>query len=503
MYNLSLNMKVAIYIRVSTPGQAINGESLEMQKERLLEYVKAHGWELFKTYEDGGFSGKNTNRPAFQEMIHDAELKKFDILVVYKIDRLSRSILDFHTTMKFLEKQGISFVSVTQQFDTTNSMGRLMLAILVDFANFEREINIDRALDSYLKRLNNGVSSGAIPYGYKRMNKEVIIISEEAERVKELYTLASQGHSMNDIARQTGFTKYHVRSILTNPYFTGSLTRRRDKFNHRTKEHSWEWHKGAHEPIISLELWQKVAELREKKYKISKSKHQSLFSHLIYCPYCKHNLSFHIKNRHKRTELYYECDPVKLDEKSCYQYLREEPLEAILLNYINKSYNVNVSFPRKQIDNEDKILNIDRKIKKILRYMEEDLKPFEEGKSEINKLKEEKAKLLAAKIIEPDYSLITEQIKKIKQVYHLATREEKARLWHLLIDKIEAYKDVIVIHWHSERKQKITRIKLQIVPYERAESSPLRQTGDSLKEITELERLLSPLNKFGNSLPSD
>lgn len=205
-------------------------------------------------------------------MMKDAELKKFDVLIVYKIDRLSRSILDFHTTMNFLQKQGISFVNVTQQFDTTNSMGRLMLAILVDFANFEREINVDRALDAYPKRLHDDVSSGAIPYGYKRVDKKVVIVPEQAEKVKEIYNLASQGLSMNNIARKTGFTKYHVRSILTNPYYTGSLTRRRDRFNLRMKEHNWEWHKDSHEPIIPLELFQRVAEIRKKNTKISKSK---------------------------------------------------------------------------------------------------------------------------------------------------------------------------------------------------------------------------------------
>lgn len=182
-------MKAAIYIRVSTPGQAINGESLDMQKERLIEYVEAHGWKLYKAYEDGGFSGGTTNRPAFQEMMRDIEAKKFNVLVVYKIDRLSRSVLDFHTTMKTLEKHNIAFVSITQQFDTTTSMGRLMLGILVDFANFEREINVDRARDSYLSRLKGGVHSGMTPYGYKRENKQLVIIPEESEKVKEILTL--------------------------------------------------------------------------------------------------------------------------------------------------------------------------------------------------------------------------------------------------------------------------------------------------------------------------
>jgi site-specific DNA recombinase len=107
-------MKAAIYIRVSTPGQAINGESLDMQKERLVSYAKAQDWNIYKTYEDGGFSGKDTDRPGFQAMLSDVQQNKFDILLVYKIDRLSRSTLDFHTTMDFLQKQDISFISATQ-----------------------------------------------------------------------------------------------------------------------------------------------------------------------------------------------------------------------------------------------------------------------------------------------------------------------------------------------------------------------------------------------------
>ena len=470
-------MKSAIYTRVSTSGQALNGESLDMQKERLIDYVKSHKWELYKTYEDGGFSGKDINRPAFQEMMKDAEAKKFDVLVVYKIDRLSRSVLDFHTTMKFFEKQNISFVSVTQQFDTTTSMGRLMLNILVDFANFEREINVDRSLDSYLKRLNDGISSGAIPYGYKRVNKKVVIVPEEAEKVKELYTLASQGLSMNNIARQTGFTKYHVRSILTNPYYTGSLTRRRDRLNHRMKEYSWEWHKGSHEPIIPLDLWNRVADLRKRNSKIIKSKYQSLFSHLIYCPYCKHNLSFHMKTIKKGQIFYYQCDPIKLDEQSCHQYLREEPLEYVLLNFVDKAYKINISVSRREIDVEDKALNIDRKIKKILRYMEEDLKPFEEGRDEINKLKTEKAELLSKRIIETDYSLIAKSIEKVKQIYCLANREEKSRLWHLLIEQIEARNDKIVVKWrygknYTIKRQRLTSLLKKLSSLQRQEPLP-------------------------------
>jgi len=453
-------MKAAIYTRVSTPGQAINGESLDMQKERLIEYVKNHDWELYKAYEDGGFSGKDTNRPAFQQMIKDAELKKFDVLVVYKIDRLSRSILDFHTTLKLLEKQGISFVSVTQQFDTTNSMGRLMLAILVDFANFEREINVDRAVDSYLKRLQDGINSGIVPYGYRREDKGVTIVLDEAEKVKEIFSLASQSLSMNQIARKTGFTNYHVRSILTNPFYCGYIVRKRDKFEHRIKEDTWKWFKGKHKPIISEELWRQVADLRKRKIKIITRKSTSLFSHLIYCPYCKHNLSFHSRTVEKGMIFYYQCNQIKLDGKACCQYLREEPLEKVLLNYINKIYEIRLSIPRREIENEDKLVNIERKMNKILRFIEEDYMTFEKGKIQLDKLKEQKAALLASKIIQTDYSKVTEKLKQIKQIYPLATREERSQLWHVLIDKIEARKDKIVVHWRFGKKYIIQRPRL-------------------------------------------
>jgi site-specific DNA recombinase len=453
-------LKAAIYIRVSTPGQAINGESLDMQKDRLLEYVKNQKWELFKTYEDGGFSGKDTNRPAFQQMMRDAALKKFDVLVVYKIDRLSRSVLDFHTTMKSLEKYGISFVSITQQFDTTNSMGRLMLAILVDFANFEREINVDRAIDSYLKRLQDGVNSGAIPFGYRREEKDVVIVPEEAEQVKKMFLLSSQGLSMNQIAKQMGFSGDHVRSVLRNPFYCGYLARKRDKFDHRIKEGSWEWFKGKQEPIIPEELWRRVADLRKRKIKNVVKKSTSLFGHLIYCPYCEHNLCFHSRTQKKRVVYYYQCDPVKIGGPACSQYVREEPLVVLLLKFLDKGYQFHISAPRRDIDIEDKVASLDRRINKILRLVSEELMPYEQGKAQIERLKEQKAALLASRIIELDYSSISDRLKQIRPLYSFMTREEQSRFWHILIDKIEARHDKLVVYWRFGKKHFIRRSAL-------------------------------------------
>ncbi len=500
-------MKAAVYIRVSTPGQAINGESLDMQKERLIEYVKTHKWDLYKTYEDGGFSGKDTNRPAFQEMLKDAEDKKFDILVVYKIDRLSRSILDFHTTMKFLEKQGISFVSVTQQFDTTNSMGRLMLAILVDFANFEREINVDRAIDSYMKRLQDGVNSGTVPYGYRREGKKVVIVPEEAKNIKEIFHLASQNLSMNNIARKTGFTNYHIRSILTNPFYCGYIVRKRDRYERRIKEHEWKWYKGKHKPIISEETWKETAELRKKKIKVIIKKTTGIFSRLIYCPYCEHNLCFHSKYTKDSVILYYQCDRIKMDGKSCSQYIREEPLETVLLNYINNIFELKVPISRREIEVEDKVANVDRKIDKIIKLIEEDYMSFEKGKKQLDKLKEEKAVLLASRIIETDYSEIVKKLKQIKQIYPLATREERSQLWHVLIEKIEAHKDKIVVYWRFRKKQTIQRRKISKLlknysPTQGRIPPAATTQANVLMFISDLKRLLTPKKFLNDSWPS-
>ena len=453
-----MKMKAAIYTRVSTQGQAVNGESLDMQKERLVAYVNLHKWKLFKIYEDGGFSGKDTNRPAFQRILRDAEQERFDVLVVYKIDRLSRSILDFHKTMEFLNKHKISFVSVTQQFDTTTSMGRLMLAILVDFANFEREIDADRAFDAYMNRLKNGVPSGAIPYGYKRENKKIVILPEKAKIVKEIFNLAKSGHSTRQIAKEIGFTHHHIRSILDNPFYAGYLVRRRDKYNHRIPPEQYVFYKAQHEPIISLELWKAVFNTRKHNVRIRKSKWGSLFSRLIYCPYCKHNLSFHAKQRKSGIVVfYYECDPIRPGEKSCHQYGREEPLEEELLKRVTRRFRIRATKEKQTANNQKKTAQITLKIKRLIRLAENDDLPLEEVKRRIKELNKEKASLLASQVIKDDFKEVRKVITKISQVYPYMTREEKSMLWHAVIEQIVAYRERFVVMWRDGGKSYIKR----------------------------------------------
>jgi site-specific DNA recombinase len=161
-------IRCAIYTRKSTnEGLDQDFNSLDAQRESAEAYIasqKAEGWVcLPERYDDGGFSGGNIERPALKRLLADTEAGRIDCIVVYKVDRLSRSLLDFTRLMETLEKHNISFVSVTQQFNTTNSMGRLTLNILLSFAQFEREIISERTRDKIAATRRKGKWSGGIP----------------------------------------------------------------------------------------------------------------------------------------------------------------------------------------------------------------------------------------------------------------------------------------------------------------------------------------------------
>ena len=434
-------MKVAVYIRVSTEDQALKGESLELQKERILEYIKIRDWKLFKIYEDAGISGGSTKRPAFQELLRDARAKLFDIACVYKIDRLSRSIVDFFNTLQLFEKQGISFVSITQQFDTSTPTGRFLMSMLASFADFERSIGIERAKDSYLRRLSNGISSGVLPYGYKREDKKVVIVPEQAEKIKQLYDSALQGISMREIARQTGISRDSVMFILSNPFYCGYLARKRDDNKKKISKAKWEFHSAQHEAIIPYETWKAVQDMRKNKKAVSKQKHTALFSKLIYCARDKHNLTYRNKNDS------YVCLPIYEKDSYCNRKISESALEEKLLKTIDRFITLDFSELENDIYNIKKeIQNIDKRITRLTSMVENEIVSMEEGKEKIARLKQEKEKLLGKNRI--DINLVRDRIKKVQQIYPHTTREEKALFWHIIIKRISLQYDRIHITWN-------------------------------------------------------
>ncbi len=192
-------VRCAIYTRKSTEENLdLDFNSLDAQREAAEAYIKSQqhaGWVcLTEHYDDGGFSGGNVERPAFQRLMADVEAGNVDCIVVYKIDRLSRSLLDFAKIMETLDRQNVSLVSVTQQFNTTTSMGRLTLNILLSFAQFEREIISERTRDKIAAARRKGKWTGGPPIlGYDRVKdnrgSRLVVNEREAERVRAIFRM--------------------------------------------------------------------------------------------------------------------------------------------------------------------------------------------------------------------------------------------------------------------------------------------------------------------------
>src|SRR5215470_6469677 len=186
-------VRCGIYTRVSTEaGLDQNFNSLDAQYDAAQAYIRsqAHaGWTLIRhRYDDGGFSGGSTDRPALQQLIADIKNHKINIVVVYKVDRLTRSLADFAKLVELFDAHEVSFVSVTQQFNTTTSMGRLTLNVLLSFAQFEREVTSERIRDKVAASKRKGIwVGGMVPLGYQLNDGKLSIVTEEADRVRLIF----------------------------------------------------------------------------------------------------------------------------------------------------------------------------------------------------------------------------------------------------------------------------------------------------------------------------
>ena len=186
--------RCAIYTRKSTEHNLdLEFNSLDAQREACEAYIKsqAHeGWRLVADhYDDGGVSGASLERPALQTLLADVRAGKINTVVVYKVDRLTRSLADFAKLVELFDQYGVSFVSITQSFNTTSSMGRLTLNVLLSFAQFEREVIGERVRDKIAASKRKGIwVGGPVPLGYRVIDKKLVVVPEEAEAVRTIFT---------------------------------------------------------------------------------------------------------------------------------------------------------------------------------------------------------------------------------------------------------------------------------------------------------------------------
>jgi len=242
--------RCAIYTRKSSEeGLEQEFNSLAAQREACEAFIRSQrneGWVSAKTrYDDGGFSGGNLERPALQHLIADVRAGRIDIVVVYKVDRLTRSLADFARLVELFDAEGVSFVSVTQQFSTTSSMGRLSLNVLLSFAQFEREVTGERIRDKIAASKKKGMwMGGNVPLGYDADERTLVINPAEAETVRRIFALYRELGCVRRVKEEADrlglrtkcrtaangavrggkrFSRGHIYALLSNPIYTGQI----------------------------------------------------------------------------------------------------------------------------------------------------------------------------------------------------------------------------------------------------------------------------------------
>lgn len=269
----------AIYIRVSTDIQAEEGYSIEAQKEQLTAYCVSKGIKNYDYYIDGGWSGSNIDRPEMQRLIKDVKDDKISHVIVYKLDRLSRSQKDtLYLIEDVFNPHNVDFVSLNESMDTSTPMGRLMLGILSAFAQLERENIRMRTRMGMKERVKSGLwmGGGRVPFGYDYDSSQGILVpNKDAEKVKQIYKLYIEGKSPQDIADLLGL-KYDklVNQILVR------------KSNYGIIEYNGEEYQGKHEPIISKETYDIAMQCMEQRKTTRTNNSEHLLTGLIYCGKC-------------------------------------------------------------------------------------------------------------------------------------------------------------------------------------------------------------------------
>jgi site-specific DNA recombinase len=338
--NQAAQVRCAIYTRKSTEeGLEQEFNTLDAQRESAEAYIKsqAHeGWVcLPDPYDDGGFTGGNMDRPAVKRLMADIEAGKVDCVVVYKVDRLSRSLLDFARMMETFEKHHVSFVSVTQQFNTTNSMGRLMLNVLLSFAQFEREIISERTRDKIAATRRKGKWSGGMPllgYNVDPKGSKLVVNETEAARVRAIYELYREHQSLLSVVQEINrrgwsnkqwttrkghqrgglpFTKTSLHKLLTNVTYVGKI------------KYKAEVHKGEHAAIVADDVWQRVQTLLQRNGRTGgapvRNKFGALLKGILCCVPCDCAMSpSHATRNGNKRYRYYVCTKAqKLGWHSC------------------------------------------------------------------------------------------------------------------------------------------------------------------------------------------
>jgi site-specific DNA recombinase len=247
MKTANIHPKVAIYARVSTEEQAREGLSVEAQIDKCKAFCQARDWEIFKIYRDAGFSAGSLNRPAMELMLRDGQEARFNIILVYKIDRFSRKLRDLIMVLDDLKEKDINFTSVTEQIDTTSAMGEAFFQIIGVFAQLERGLVKERVELAFDRKINLGESLSRAPLGYiYDSNKKLIPDPSTAGSINDIFEMWSIGINYKEICNKYNLASSTLYSILKNPVYIGKI------------KYKGQLYIGKHKPLVSEEIFKKV-----------------------------------------------------------------------------------------------------------------------------------------------------------------------------------------------------------------------------------------------------
>lgn len=437
---------IGIYIRVSTLEQAEEGYSIAAQRERLTAYCKAQNWTDYKFYVDEGESAKDTKRPELERLFNDMRQGKINMILVYRLDRFTRRVIDLHKMLDEMKKFNCTFKSATEIYDTSNAMGRMFITIVAAIAEWEAENLSERIKMALEEKVSSGERVGGIPYGFDLDEDEKLKANEKSLVVLDMIAKLKQGWSSTSIAEyltktNNDKTEWHTNTVLRllkNPALYGST-----RWNEKTYENT-------HEGIITKEEFDKIQLILDDRTIYRKRDVEStyLFQGKMVCPDCERTMTV---NRHLRTlsdnsEVHYavyrcnHCWKTKRTRKSVgekglleglYEYMRNVELAPV----------VEKKEPKNNIAN-DQLKQIERKREKYQRAWASDLMTDEEFKKLMDETKDiyEELKSKVEQIEEP-VIIDIEQINKIKWMFNenfkKLTPKEKQIFISTFIRKIE------------------------------------------------------------------
>lgn len=445
-------IRAGLYARVSTDIQ-MEGYSIEAQKEFLVSYAKAKEFDEYEFYVDGGYSGKNLDRPEIQRLIKDVCENKIDAVIVFKLDRISRSQKDtLYLIEEIFNKHNVGFISMRENFDTTSPFGKAMIGILSVFAQLERETILERTRIGIKKRAESGLwrGGGKIPFPYRYNEKTGILVPnpEDVETLHKMISLYISGLSFVKIGAIVGMDETLVERRILSRTNLGIVPYRGEEF------------KGQHEPVVSEELYNQIIQTNKLRSK-SRTERHYLLSGKIYCGHC--GAKFRYQKWGKRLICYcysqQKSKPKFIKDPNCKNKRWDSfEIEDIVLENIfsialdealfKDKYNLTQVSVIEEY--QKRLLIINNQIENLLSFISSGI-AVEQTKEKIKKLEEEKLgleeELNRSKENEEKCNSSLKMIRNLKSAWYLMSFEEKRIIIEHIIDKIVINNDNVDIYY--------------------------------------------------------